>query len=84
MPTSMYDIDEWYSLSFAYFDNIIIKNIDFDKPNKEFRDVRTIYLHEKFDAWGDELAKGEFTWTDKLIEVIKEDKIEWYFYMKSD
>jgi hypothetical protein len=84
MPTSVYDIDEWYSLSFAYFDEIILRNIDFDQPNKEFRKVMTTYLNEKGSVWADKLVEGEFTWTDKLIKIIKSDEIDWHFYMKGD
>lgn len=84
MPTSMYDIDEWYSLSFAYFDYIIIENIDFNQPNKSFREVNAIFGKEQPAVWADELKAGEFTWTDKLIEVLKNDDIGWHFYMKSD
>lgn len=84
MPRSFYGPNRWYTFSFAYFDSIILKNIDFNQPNKRFREVNAIFGKEQLDAWTDELKAGEFTWTDKLIEVLKNDDIGWHFYMKSD
>lgn len=83
MPRSLYGPNRWYTFSFIYYDKIILKNIDYRQSldNPQFREFSSAFGKEQGAAWGNKIEKGDFTWTDKLIKAIKEDKIEWHFYM---